>query len=147
MGDVDRGPWCGQAWLWGPDQWGDLRQPAPRLGHLGVWGWTHWGPTLRPSHVSPSCVDVSAVEPGHTSLTPSSLDILRIKNSTIKGRAVQAGLGLQSAETPDLTSPRSPLILSGADAVEAVCAHLGSLGLRVAWTPCFSLRAPAWCPG
>ena len=22
---------------------------------------------------------------------------------------------------------------------EAVCAHLGSLGLRVAWTPCFSL--------
>ena len=36
VGDVDRGPWCGQAWLWGPGQWGDLRKPAPRLGPLRV---------------------------------------------------------------------------------------------------------------
>ena len=55
VGDVDRGLWCGQAWLWGPGQIGDLRQPAQRLGPLGVWGWTHTRVSLQsfPTAVPP----------------------------------------------------------------------------------------------
>ena len=48
---------------------------------------------------------------------------------------------MQSAETPypDLTQEPPDLDVWVLTQFEAVCAHLGSLGLRVAWTPCFSL--------
>ena len=102
---------------------------------------THRGPALRLSHGSPSCVDVLTVEPGHTSLTPSSPQTFWNQEQHHQGCVVQAGLGLQNVGTPhpDLTQEPPDLDIWVLMQFEAVCAHLGSLGLRVARTPCFSL--------
>ena len=81
------------------------------------------------------------MEPGHTSLTPSSPQTFWNQEQHHQGCVVQAGLGLQNVGTPhpDLTQEPPDLDIWVLMQFEAVCAHLGSLGLRVAWTPCFSL--------